>query len=57
MEITPNEELERLKRMAAEGLVRLGSGKLPDGFWEAPRPDDPSAAVRKSLVEERESSW
>jgi len=43
--------------MARAGLIRLGSGKLPKGFWKMPRPAVPTAAVLKALLEERESGW
>lgn len=36
------------------GLARIGSGRIPEGFWEAARPRDASAAARRTLVEERE---
>ena len=42
-----------LLEMARAGLVRLGSGKLPKGFWKMPRPADPTGAVLKALLEER----
>jgi len=44
-----------LLELARAGLVKLGSGKLPKGFWKLPRPADPSGAVLKALLEERES--
>lgn len=44
-----------LIELARAGLVRLGSGKLPKGFWKLPRPADPHGAVLKALLEERES--
>ena len=44
-----------LIEMARAGLIRLGSGKLPKGFWKMPRPADPRGAVLKALLEERES--
>jgi prevent-host-death family protein len=40
--------------LARAGLIRLGSGKLPKGFWKMPRPADPTGAVLKALLEERE---
>lgn len=39
--------------LARAGLVRLGSGRLPEGFWKMPRPKDPSGAGLKALLEER----
>jgi hypothetical protein len=41
-------ELERA------GLIRLGKGRLPEGFWKLPRPRDPKGRVLKALLEERE---
>ena len=44
-----------LMELARAGLVRIGSGKLPDGFWKLPRPADPRGAGPKALLEEREA--
>ncbi len=44
-----------LLELARAGLVRLGSGKISKEFWKLPRPADPSGAVLKALLEERES--
>jgi len=44
-----------LLELARAGLVRLGSGKISKGLWKLPRPADPSGAVLKALLEERES--
>jgi prevent-host-death family protein len=46
---------ESLVRMEKQGLVRIGSGKLPKDFWRMHRPDDPDGMVLKSLIEEREA--
>ena len=45
---------DSLARMEKQGLIRLGSGKLPKGFWEMPRAEDPKGLVLKALLEERE---
>lgn len=45
----------RLRQMAAQGLVTLGTGKIPDEFWELPRPEDPAGLVLKGLLEDRET--
>jgi prevent-host-death family protein len=47
-------ELARLREMEREGLVRLGSGRLPEGFFEKERPADPRGTLRKAVLEERE---
>jgi hypothetical protein len=41
--------------MEKQGLIRLGTGKLPKGFWKIPRPEDSKSLVLKALLEERES--
>jgi prevent-host-death family protein len=46
---------EPLTRMEKQGLIRLGSGKLPKDFWRMDRPDDPRGLVLKALLEEREA--
>jgi prevent-host-death family protein len=42
-----------LRDMERAGLARIGTGKLPKGFWDAPRPQDAAGAARKALLEER----
>ena len=44
---------ESLARMEKQGLIRLGSGKLPKDFWEMSRAEDPKGLVLKALLEER----
>jgi len=43
-----------LVELAKQGLVKLGSGKLPKGFWDLPRPRDPKGRVVKAVLSERE---
>ncbi|MGH7264189.1 MAG: type II toxin-antitoxin system Phd/YefM family antitoxin [Candidatus Rokuibacteriota bacterium] len=45
---------ESLRDLERQGLMRVGSGKLPRNFWRLPRGRDPHALVRRGLVEERE---
>ena len=42
-----------LKDLERAGLIRIGSGKLPDGFWDFPRPEDPEGRALAALLEER----
>jgi len=42
-----------LTELARVGLARIGSGKLPPGFWKMPRPKDRQGATRKALLQER----
>jgi len=51
----PKDFKESLTRMEKQGLIRLGSGKLPKDFWRMHRPDDPKGLVLKALLEEREA--
>lgn len=50
-------EWERLRRMERAGEVRLGSGGVPDEFWELSGVGDPEGEVRSALTEEREGGW
>jgi prevent-host-death family protein len=45
---------ESLIEMEKQGLIKLGSGKLPKEFWAMPRPQDPDGLALKALLEERE---
>ncbi len=36
------------------GLARLGTGSLPDGFWDLPRPQDAAGGSLDALLKERE---
>ncbi len=47
----------RLRDLERRGLLRLGSGRLPRGFWRLPRGRDPEARVRKAVAEERDGGW
>jgi prevent-host-death family protein len=44
-----------LDKMEKQGLVKLGSGKLPRDFWTMARPKDPQGLVLKALLEERKA--
>ncbi len=48
-------EMERLREMERRGVLTIGTGKLPDDFWDRPMPEDPDGLVLKALLEERES--
>ena len=59
--LTPAQRSEILEddliEMEKEGLIKLGPGKLPKGFWELPRPKDPKGLVAKTVLREREEGW
>jgi hypothetical protein len=44
---------DRLTQLEREGVLKRGTGKLPDGFWELPIPEDSEGLVRKGLEEDR----
>jgi hypothetical protein len=43
----------RLAKLARAGLVRIGSGRLPRGFWRLPRPGATRGAGVKAIIDER----
>ena len=45
---------EQLRDLEREGLIRVGSGTLPKGFWRLPRGRDASGAARRAVLEERD---
>ena len=51
----PKDLKESLIRMEKEGLIRIGSAKLPKNFWRMHRPDDSNGMVLKALLDEREA--
>jgi prevent-host-death family protein len=42
-----------LHDLARSGLVRVGTGKLPAGFWKLPRPRDSKRRALKALLADR----
>lgn len=48
------EQRARLRAMERAGLLRLGSGRLPEGFFERERVSDPEGLLRKAVSEDRE---
>ena len=59
--LTPAESSEMLPdeliEMEKQGLIKLGRGQLPKGFWKLPRPNDPKGLVAKAVLREREEGW
>ena len=45
-----------LLQLERRGAVRIGTGRLPEGFLERACPKDPEGNGLKSLLEERERS-
>jgi prevent-host-death family protein len=42
-----------LAKLEREGLIRMGTGEIPDEFWEMEIPDDPDGLALAYLLEER----
>ena len=47
---------QHLAEMEKQGLIKIGSAKLPKDFWNLPRPKDSKGLVLKSLLQEREKA-
>jgi hypothetical protein len=45
---------ERLEEMESRGLIKLGTGRIPEDFWDLPAPEDPRGEVLGALLDERE---
>ena len=45
---------EHLVDLERAGLIHLGKGQLPKGFWRLSRPNDPKGRALKARIEERE---
>ncbi len=48
---------ESLRDLEKKGLLKCGKQPLPANFWDLPRPADPQAAVRSTVLREREVGW
>ena len=44
----------RLHDLARAGLVRVGSGRLPAGFWKLPRPKGRARRALRAVLAERD---
>ena len=55
--IEPGELIDDLRDLQRQGLLRIGSGKLPKGFWKQRRTRDVKGLLRKAVLHERESGW
>jgi prevent-host-death family protein len=42
-----------LSALERQGLIKVGSGKLPKNFWTMPRAEDREGLVLKALLEDR----
>jgi len=45
---------DELRNLERAGLVRIGTGKIPDFFWDEPRMKDKQSVARMALLQERE---
>lgn len=49
--------LETLRDLERQGLIRVGTGRLPKNFWKLRRARDPRALVRRAVSDERNAGW
>ena len=54
---TPAPIPEHLRDMEKKRLLKRGKQPLPADFWGLPRPADPQATVRSTVLREREAGW
>ncbi len=47
-------QFSRLAALERAGLVKIGSERLPEDFWEITRPKDTGGAGLRALLDERE---
>ncbi len=52
--VQADSEERRLEELERRGIIKRGTGKLPEDFWEKPRMKDPEGLVGKILLKERE---
>lgn len=45
---------DRLRQLERAGIVRIGTGRLPESFWKRARPTDKRGRALLALLEERE---
>lgn len=45
----------RLQALEKAGIVKIGSGAIPESFWQEPHPCDAQATARAVLAEERDT--
>ena len=55
--IAPAPLPEHMRDMEKKGLLKRGKQPLPADFWDLPRPADPQATVRSTVLREREAGW
>ena len=55
--IAPAPLPKHLRDLEKKGLLKRGKQPLPADFWGLPRPADPQAAVRSTVLREREAGW
>ncbi|MGB3681273.1 MAG: hypothetical protein WA990_02185 [Rubrobacteraceae bacterium] len=55
MGLTPEEQelKERLMRSGESVIRTKGTGKIPEDFWDLPRPKDPEGLALRYLLEDR----
>ena len=52
--VSPPHFPEYLRDLEEKGFLKRGEKPLPEDFWDLPRPADPQATVRSTVLRERE---
>ena len=52
--VTDEEHLAELER---KGLIRVGTMRLPEGFFDLPRPTIEGPSLAETVIEERREGW
>ena len=53
---TDEQERARLERLAAQGLIKLGTGRIPKDFWKRKLVSVPGNAAVEAVLKDREES-
>ena len=54
LDMTQEEASTRLAELEKAGMAKVGSGKIPEDFWEKERVPDSEGKARDALLRERE---
>lgn len=49
-----SDDMERMRELEKRGVVRLGTGRLPKGFWDEALPFVPGNKAVEALIADRE---
>jgi len=50
-------EYTRIGQLELAGLIKVGNGHIPEGFWDTPAPSARASLAVEALIEEREEEF